>query len=180
MISYADNRDMTNEVIKQNLPHLHFKPEGYLSGGDEEFLDQFLDFIGRSGFDPRQLVYSGFDGSSASKGEEVPRYPYVFVMNEAAWRQAITHREENPAEYAEGWDTPCIGLYDKQQLVHVYSSDIDLEDIHDRVELGAIERGEQLADIPEGSAVKEAVIHQGYPETSPTDALVGLVFIDEA
>lgn len=169
---------MRHEALKQKIPKLHFKPEGYISSNSEEFLDAMLELLRAEGFDPDNLIYSGFDGTKAARGEEIPKYEYIFAMNEAGWREAIKKDDSNPAEYADGWQTPCIGLYDRSQLAHVYSADIDLEDINDRVELKHIRISNNLADLPLAKPIEEAVVHKNYPDSSPTDALVGLVYLD--
>lgn len=170
---------MPHERRKQkNIRQLRFKPEGYVSPGDTEFLDELLDTLKASGFDPEGLVFSGFDGTEAAKGQPMPKYSYIFAMNEAGWKAAVKDHEENPAEYAEGWDTPCIGLYDRGQLTHVYSSNIDQKDLDERVELTNIKLGDNLADLPPETPVQEAVVHKDYPNASPSDALVGVVFLE--
>lgn len=168
----------------KKIPEIHFRPEGYISGHDEEFLDQLLETLAQHGYSPAELVYSGFEGKNLVKGQAIERYPYVFAMNEAGWRSAIKYGEENPAVYAEGWDVPCIGLYDRHQLAHVYSSDLidsgDIEElVEGRVELTNIKPGELLGRLPPDAPIEEAVVHRNYPEQSPTDALVGLVFIED-
>lgn len=168
---------MPHEAIKQKIPQLHFKPEGYLSSGDAEFLDELKTFLEANGFDPGDLIYSGFDATEVAKGEPVPRHPFIFAMNEAAWRNAVKYRETNPAGYAEGWETPCIGLYDRNQLAQAYAYGIKLENIDDRVELSRIELGANLEDLPP-DPIEEAVVHKDYPDRSPTDALVGLVYLE--
>lgn len=168
---------MSNEKIKQKFKELHFKPEGYLSSGDEDYLDELISAIKASGIDSETLVYSGFDGTDISKGGSVPRHPYIFAMNEAGWRNAIKYRETNPAQYAEGWETPCIGLYDKHQLAQAYSYGIKLEDVNERIELSKIDMGAKLDELPHGP-VEEAVVHKNYPHASPTDALVAIVYLE--
>lgn len=170
---------MQHEEIAQKLPQLHFNPEGYVSPSDVEFMDQFFSMLRSNGYDPEGLVFSGLDGTKFARGEPVPRYQAIFAMNEAGWKKAIKTHYQNPAQYAEGWETPCIGLYDKQQLAQVYSADHHIEDVNERFELSGIKLGEALADLPAGEPVEEAVAHRDYPNGSPTDALVGLVFIDE-
>lgn len=167
------------EVLEHRVPELHFKPEGYKSSGDAEYLEGLLDKLKNEGFEPQTLVFSGFDGTQVAGGEQLPRYPYIFGMNEAAWRQAIKYREANPAEYAQGWQTPCIALYDKQQLAQVYSSVMHLSEIEDRIELSGIDVGEPLSELDPGVPVQEALVHKDYPDGSPSDALVGLVYLDE-
>ena len=178
---------MGREVTKpKRMPKMHFRPEGYASSGAEDFLEGLLAELREKGYEPDDLVFSGFDGTAVARGEAVPRYPCIFVMNEAGWRQAVKYREQNPADYAEGWETPCLGLYYRHQLVHVYSAglaeagfDIDDDTLHGRVELGDIELGDALDVLAPSTPVEEAVVHRDYPDGSPTDALVGVVFIDQ-
>lgn len=170
---------MRHEAVKHKIPELHFKPEGYASTGDAEFLDELLGMLRAKGFDPNSLVFSGFDGTSVARGETIPRHLSIFGMNENGWRKAIKELESNPAEYAEGWDTPCIGLYDKSQLAEVYSADFltDYEDTESRIELGNISIGEYLSELGPEAPIEEALVHKDYPEGSPVDALVGLVYL---
>jgi hypothetical protein len=180
---------MRHEALKQNIPHLKFIPEAYYSSSDPEFLDAFLELLRKNNFDPDQLVFSGFEGKDFVRGGEIPKYPYIFAMNEAGWREVRRPGEQNPADYAQGWDIPCIGLYDKTQLAEIYSSNIELGDQDDlddqddmlesRVKLSDITLGHALADMPTDKPVVEAVAHKDYPNGSPTDALVGLVFIQD-
>lgn len=167
------------EALKPEIPILHFAPEGYVSGSDPEFLDGFIQALKSAGFDPQQLVFSGFDGTQLAQGEPMPRHEAIFVMNESGWRQALKYKETNPAQYAEGWETPCIGLYDKNQLVHVYSHGFKDTPPDDRAMLTDIKFGAPLDQIRPGEPVEEAIVHKAYPDASPTDALVGVVFLDE-
>ena len=170
-----------SESLKHRVRKMHFKPEGYVSSGDIECLKIFLEKIGAWGFEPDDLVFSGFDGASILRGEPIPQHPSIYAMNEAGWRMAIKGLEANPAEYAEGWETPCIGLYDKSQLAEVYSADFlnDFDDMDSRVELGNVSISQYLADLGPEVPVEEALVHKNYPEGSPIDALVGLVYIDK-
>jgi hypothetical protein len=169
-----------HEAIKPKIPEMHFKPEGYVSSGSDEFLEAFLDELKTNGYETKDLVFSGFDGTDVASGEEVPRHPYIFAMDVAGWRTANRRVVENPATYAEGWKIPCIGLYDKNQLAEVYYgvTEQDLEDLNSRIELSDISLGRRLNELPPGTVVEEAVAHVNFPDASPTDALVGLVFLD--
>ena len=195
---------MRHEAVKQKIPELHFKPEGYISSDSAEFLDEFLGFLRSKGLDPESLVFSGFEGKSIAKGEPLPRDPSIYGMNEAGWREAIRLHEENPAGYAKGWYVPCIGLYDRDQLSHLYPHEsvnhpINIEEtgltqvevggnvydvdgvpefIDKRIEFTSADPGEPLANLPPDLLVKEEVAHIDFPEGSPTDALVSLVYID--
>lgn len=168
---------MSHETLKQKITELHFKPEGYASSGNEDFLDELIGLLETNGFDRENLVYSGFDGTDLAKGKTLPRHPYIFAMNETGWRNAIKYHETNPAQYAEGWETPCIGLYEKNQLAQAYAYGIKLENLNDRIELSRIEVGTKFEGMPIGP-IEEAVVHKDYPEASPTDALVGLVYLE--
>lgn len=172
---------MSHEKPKQRIPEVEFKSEGYVSSADVEFLDKFLETLKAKGFEPDELVFSGFDGTSTTKGEAIPRHSSIYGMNEAGWRKAIKELDANPAEYAEGWDTPCIGLYDKSQLAEVYSADLltDYEDTESRIELGNVSIGEYLSDLGLDVPVQEALVHKDFPGGSPTDALIGLVYLDK-
>lgn len=171
---------MRRELVKEKTPELRFKPEGYISTGNPEFLDELLSMLRGRGFDPDNLVFSGFDGTNLARGEVMPRHPTIFGMNEAGWRKAIKKLDSNPAEYAEGWDMPCIGLYDRSQLAEVYSADVlnDYEDTEGRIELGNISISEYLSDLRSDVPIQEALVHKDFPEGSPTDALIGLVYLD--
>lgn len=171
---------MQHEALQHKLPELHFRPEGYTGSGDEEFLNQLLSFLSARGLEPDQLLFSGFDGTKLKKGEPMPRYNAVFAMNEAGWREALRLRDLNPASYAEDWDTPCIALYDKGSLAEAYSYDFDNADSEEdtRLEFKNIVVGEALSDVPADKGLEEAFVHKDYPDGSPTDALVGLVFIE--
>jgi hypothetical protein len=169
---------MSQEKINKKIPEIRFKPEGYVSSSSEEFLDEFLEALKTRGFKPEDLIFSGFDGALPVQSESAPEH--IFGMNEAGWRGAIKHFVSNPADYAEGWDTPCIGLYDRTDLAEIYSADFpdDYEDAQSRIKLENIVVGERLADLELDVPIKEGLVHKDFPEGSPTDALVGLVYLD--
>jgi hypothetical protein len=175
---YVSIACVKHEIEKPEIPRLYFKPEGYTSTADPELLDGLLELLRANGLDPAELVFSGFDGTAIKHGEPLPQYDHIHAMNEAAWRKAIENHEENPAEYADGWDTPCIGLYDIHQLAHVYSSKMNLADVNERIQLSDVVLGDPLDDIPPGEPVEEAVVHKNYPESPVTSAVVGLVFLE--
>ena len=54
----------------------------------------------------------------------------------------------------------------------------DLDDLDSRIELGNVSICQHLADLGPEVPVEEALVHKNYPDGSPTDALVGLVYID--
>lgn len=168
---------MKHEMLRQKIPNLRFQPEGYLSSGSEEYFDELMVMLKEAGFDTARLVYSGFDGTDIARGAPLPRHPYIFAMDETGWRKAVKYHESNPAQYAEGWETPCLGLYDRDQLAQAYAYGIKLENVNDRIELSDIEIGAKLQQEPLGP-VDEAVVHKDYPDASPSDALVGLVYLD--
>jgi hypothetical protein len=101
-------------------------------------------------------------------------------MNEAGWREAIRNKTETPAKYAEKYTVPCIGVYDINLLREVLCASSDDQEItiEDRFELGDIEFGDALASLPPSRPFCDAVSHINYPNQSPTDALLALVFID--
>ena len=171
---------MSPETQTKKVHTLHIKPEGYYSPGDPEFLDQLKQQLADGGFNVEELLFSGFDGTGIKSVQDIPRHPYIFAMNEAGWRGALKIHEHNPAEYAEGFEVPCIGVYDKNQLCEIYASNIDQEiTLEDRVELKDIVLGDALKSMPPSQAVSEAIAHLNYPEGSPTDALLAMVFIEE-
>ena len=113
----------------------------------------------------------------------MPRYDHIFAKNEAAWLQAIEHNTLNPAQYAENYDVPCIGLYDKNQLTEAYdyktdTVEEDADGTVDRTVISGVQIGRWLRDMTPDELISEAVVHVDYPDGSPTDALVALVFIE--
>lgn len=170
---------MPSETLKpKRLKEIDFRPEGYLSSGDSDYLDELIARLSQEGLSSGDLVYSGFDATDYLSGQPMPRHDYIFAMDEKGWREAVKFRAENPAQYAEGWKTPCIGIYDKSQLAQAYSYNFEnAAETEGRIELSDITLGENLSDLPPGTPVEEAVVHKDYPNGSPTDALVGLVFL---
>lgn len=170
--------------LEPKVPELHFRPEGYVNTSGQEFLAEFMDFIESQGFNPSDLVFSGFGGSAIIKDGSIPRPPFIFIMNHAAWKDAASSHgvEPTPADYADGQDAPCIGLYDKNQLVHTESYDIgiDPENYAETTKVENIDpkKGELLSEIPADQEIKEVAVHKDYPASSPSDALVGLVFVE--
>lgn len=170
---------MRREALKSKIPELHFEPEGYTTSGDPEFLDQLLEYLRSSGYDPDNLLFSGIEGKEISGGKDIPRHGGVFAMNQAGWRKALNLKEANPAMYAaKKADVPCIALYDRDQMAHIYNHSIHQEEDGSNapIEIDDIEIGDALADLPLGDVVEEAVTHRYYPNALPADALVGLVF----
>jgi hypothetical protein len=162
------------------FPEGHFQPEGYLSDGSEEYLDQFLTAVEQMGLNPKELIFSGFDGTPLKHGWPPSKHPTIFGMNEMGWRQAVRGTEANPAEYASGWPAPCVGLYDKNLLAEAYTYDFPEEVEEDvRLDLSNVKMGRNLAEIDTEEALEEAFIHKDYPAKSPADALLGVIFLHE-
>ncbi len=171
---------MHQEALKQReIKEIHFKPEGYIADSGVEFLDQFIARLRAEHLNPDDLIFSGFDGLSISKGEALPRHPSIFGMNEAAWREAARLDDMNPAVYTRGSDKPCIGLYDRSQLAWAYSYGIKDGSIDDRMVLNNIVLGENLVELSPDVPVEEAIVHIDYPHRFPDEALVGLVFLED-
>ncbi|HUA13271.1 MAG TPA: hypothetical protein VL989_02110 [Candidatus Sulfotelmatobacter sp.] len=169
----------TPEKQTKQTPVLHMRPEGYFSATDPELLDQLKKELEEGGVIVSNPLFSGFDGAGIRSARDVPRTDAIFGMNEAGWREAIKLHEPNPFEYAEGYDVPCIGVYEGNELSEIYASDIDQDsDLSERIQLSDIEIGENLSSMPTNQPVREAVVHRHYPEGSPVDALVALVFVD--
>jgi hypothetical protein len=164
------------------IPEGHFHPEGYLSDGSEEYLDQFLAVVEQMGLNPKELIFSGFDGTPLKHGWPPSKLPTIFGMNQAGWREAShSHSVElSPAEYAMGQDAPCIGLYDKNLLAEAYTYDFP-EEVEDdiRLDLNNVKKGRDLAEIDNEEALEEAFIHKDYPIRTPDDALLGVIFLHE-
>lgn len=164
---------------------LEISLEGYQRTDDPEFLDALQNLLKVDGLDTSRLVYSGFDGSFIEEHKPCPRGPGTFAMNEAGWREALKAEHQCPAKYAEGWDAPCIGVYDGSLLREVYDADISdyPEDPYKRADIEIKEFGEDLKDLEPGTPVMEIVAHVNYPddpEASPTDALLRLVIIKDS
>jgi hypothetical protein len=162
------------------IPEGHFQAEGYLSDGSEEYLDQFLTSVEEMGLNPKELIFSGFDGTPLKHGWPPSKHLTIFGMNEAGWRQATKGLDANPAEYASGWPTPCIGLYDKKLLAEAYTYDFP-EEVKDdeRLDLNNVKKGRDLSGVNNEEALEEAFIHKDYPVRTPDDALLGVIFLHE-
>lgn len=167
---------MNPEKFTQPTPEFNFIPEGYVGPSDPEYLEQFLDFLKQQGIESSDVVFSGFDGINAAVGEEIPRYTHVNVMNEGGWREAIEAKVWTPAKYAEGGHTPCIAVYDKHLLTSIYSYTSESDGAVDANDLESVVAGDRLTDLSPDVPVCGEVIHINYPEGSPTDAIVALVF----
>lgn len=170
---------MLHEHQKQNIPVLHFQAEGYVSTKDIEFLDQFNQFLENHGINPDELVFSGFDGTNISGPQDMQHHLTIYVMNQAGWKDAVKYHKENPADIADGFEVPVIGLYKKSDLSEVISGEIkDTTNTDDRIELDDVKLSNPLNELSSDVPISEAVVHKNYPDSSPTDALVGLIFID--
>jgi hypothetical protein len=76
-------------------------------------------------------------------------------------------------------------LYEKSQLADARPRVVDPVDFDEegfnynqRIKLDDIEKRENLEDLPADKVIEETVVHKDFPDASPTDALVGLVFLD--
>lgn len=167
----------------------HIKLIGYESTGDAKFFERLKALLKKHGFNLEDLFYSGFDGTDIDNG--IPRYPYIFGMNEPGIIDAIKFGDENPAQFAQHFKEWCIGVYDKKGLVEPYSYEVDqelgcvdeayqdTEPYLERVKLINIKYGIPLTELDPGQPVAEAVIHKDYPKGSPTDCLLCIVIIDQ-
>lgn len=171
------------EVVKDKKlpPILKFQPEGYVSTHDLEYLDGLKKKLREEGVEKENLVYCGIDGSflnSASK--EMPERYASYGMNEAGWIETIRLGESSPAKHAEGKETPCIAVYDGDQLSEIYSWKITHEDkdiIEGTMGFEDVELGDALKDLSPTHAVTEGVAHVNYPNQPVNDALLCLVLV---
>lgn len=157
-----------------------FKPEGYVSDGSMEYFEQLSAALEKLGYDPKNLIYSGFDGTPLKHGWPPSKHPTIFGMNHTGWLRAARGTDNNPAEYALNWPIPCIGLYDRSQLAEAYTYDLpeDLEE-DSRLDLANIKRGRNLDEIDTDEALEEAFIHKDYPNKTPDDALLGVIYLHD-
>ena len=177
---------MSPEINGKKIPELDFKPEQVVTEDDPEFFEELCAFLESKGYKPEDLVYSGFDGEPIKRGKEIPRYPYIFAMNVPGWKHALETGQESPAVYAFGVSkVPVLGLYEKSQLadarprvIEPVGFDEEGFNYNQRIQLDDIEKRENLADLPDDKVIDETVVHKDFPDGSPTDALVGLVFLD--
>jgi len=166
---------------------MHFIPEGYVSDTGEEFYQQFADTLRNHGFEPLQLVFSGTDAVLAldEQGRPKPSPEAVFGMNEVGWLDAAKHHDMTPASYAdkENGEHPCILLYERSQLAEAKTYDVhmvDKEDPTSGVRATNVVPGTKLEDLPIEKIVNEVVIHKDFPDALPSEAMVGLVYLEEA
>lgn len=177
----------SHETQKPKLRIMRFTPEGYVSDTGEEFYEQFAEVVRSRGFDPLQLVFSGTDAALAldEHGRPKPSPQAVFGMNQAGWLYAAKHHDMTPASYAdkdEG-EQPCILLYDRSQLAEAKTYDVYMEDSEDpasRVRATNVVPGAKLEDLPLEKIVNEVVIHKDFPDALPSEALLGLVYLEDA
>lgn len=177
----------SHETQKPKLRIMRFTPEGYVSDTGEEFYEQFAEVVRSRGFDPLQLVFSGTDAALAldEHGRPKPSPQAVFGMNQAGWLDAAKHHDMTPASYAdkdEG-EQPCILLYDRSQLAEAKTYDVYMEDSEDpasRVRATNVVPGAKLEDLPLEKIVNEVVIHKDFPDVLPSEALLGLVYLEDA
>jgi hypothetical protein len=177
---------MQHEALKQKIPEIHFKPEGYVHLDDNDFLEQFTTELTKEGLDPGKLVFRGADATNIFESDgSFKRPPGIFAMDEPTWKREAekSFGETTPAGYTKFAETPCILLYDLQQLAEAYDYKLELdpEDPSRIVRIYDIKPGDALTDLPAGKSIEEVVIHKDYPENpvaSPTDALAGIVYLD--
>ena len=176
---------MSPETKKPNKPaEIHFKPEGYTPPDSIEFFEQLVGKLREAGFNPDEIIYSGADASYLfEKDGSVKRPNAIFAMNETGWVRAAKSHETTPAGYADSGDEPRIALYDRSQLAHAYSYHVDQDesDYYAPIPITDIVPGDALAGRPSSEVINEVVIHKDYPQNpdaSPTDALLGIVFLD--
>ena len=108
-----------HEKQKPKVPELHLKFDTWVEPSDPEFLDALVELIANNGFNPDELVFSGFDGTPLLEGKPLKRNAGIYAMNLTGWRRTLNQPgKNNPAMYAG--EVPCIGLYDASQLAEVY------------------------------------------------------------
>jgi hypothetical protein len=168
-----------HEAPKHKIPQLHFQPEQFATEDDPEFFDELLLFLQDHKYDTDNLLYSGFDAQELIMGRGIPKYDVIYAMNEAGWRKALKLRTENPASHAFGAKVPALGLYDRTQLAEARPHGMvqDLDSYSERIGHSEIEKRESLTDLPADRVIEETVVHKDYPGASPTDALLGIVFL---
>lgn len=174
------------ETKTPKLRIIHFSPEGYISDTGEEFYEQFAQLLKDHGFDPLQLIYSGTDAGLVldEHGHPKPSPEAIFGMNQTGWLDAAKHHDMTPASYAdkEGGERPCILLYDRSQLAGAKDYDVHMEDAEDYTSAVRVENvlpGAKLKDLPLEKIVNEAIIHKDFPDGRPSDAMLGLVYLEE-
>lgn len=166
------------------VPEIHFKPEGYVSTDDIEFLEQLVEKLRENGLNPDDLIYSGMDASHLYEADGTVKRPSaIFAMNETGWVRAAKSHGSTPAGYAAGGNNPRIALYNRNQLAHAYSYKLhqDEKDYNAPITITDIVPGDALAGRPQSEVVEEVVIHKDYPQNqdaSPTDALLGVVVFE--
>lgn len=172
-----------HEAVKPKIPEIHFMPEGYVDPDGPEFLEQLLQKLREVGFDITNLVFCGVDGALIySQDGSIEKPNAIFAMNETGWRDAITKGVITPAGYVKkDADVPCIALYDARHLAEPESYKLrqNLENYWEPVQIYNIVPGDDLAPIIPSDSAQEVIIHEGFPDASPSDVLVGLVFIEE-
>ena len=178
---------MSPEIKKpKKILEIHFAPEGYISDTSEEFYQQLAELLVNHGLDPNQLIFSGTDAGLVldERGIPKPSPQAIFGMDQVGWLDATKHHDMTPASYAdkEGGERPCILLYERSQLAEAKRYDVSMEDDEDytsAVRATNIVPGDKLEDLPQEHRVNEVVIHKDFPDALPSDALVGLVYIED-
>jgi hypothetical protein len=182
-------KQTAHEPSRPKKRKFHFRPEGYVHPDDIEFLEQFVEFLqeerlaGRFGFTPDELIYSGIDASKILAAGVKQKAEAVFAMNEVCWKRNAEkpHGKTTPGGYAKDATRPAILLYERNQLAHAseYKLRLDPEDPTQIVEIYDIVPGQLLINEQIDEDVEEVVIHKDYPHKSPTDALVGIVYLED-
>ena len=156
-------------MAKYPFPVVRFEVPDIVSSGDDEYLDLLNETLQRDAdqVDLSLAAYRGFDGAfTNSRQRTLPRASTIFVMNDSGRRRANQSGERNPAQYAEDYDVPAIGVYDMSKLRRIseYAADSTPAAI-----------GEALTSSGLTFPVNEEVVHMDYPQTSVNDALAALV-----
>ncbi|HEX5395445.1 MAG TPA: hypothetical protein VFW52_03800 [Candidatus Saccharimonadales bacterium] len=171
---------METAPIPQELIKAEFKPDGYVSPSDPEYIEQFAAFLESLGLNPDDFIYSGFNGIGIKHGWPPDEHQVIFGMDLAGWQETYQthHTENNPAEYASGQDAPCIGIYKLKELAKAYHfnpPEVSQENLDDKM---LIEINELYLDKDDDDSQElEGAFTHKDPYKTTKDALVGVVFL---
>ena len=184
------------EVSGREIPVFSVRREGFpapnrresrlSSNMDIEFLASFLRALVDHSLVSSDLVFSGINGEGIKKKPQAPVLPQGpnWVMDEKTWRKGLTYTTpSSPADYAERYAIPCIGIYDMGQVRIV--NEIDGEKLRSHQISDFAREGfditrplRALRNENPDAEIYDPVVHIDHPDGSLADALQGVAFLE--
>jgi hypothetical protein len=185
------------EVKRLSLNELYFRPEigtlppspnkEMLIAYETAFLSQLTDFLmeeylsERLDFVPDELVYCALDQPiEVGINSPLKRTDRIKVTNEVGWKRSVENQVTTPFGEIRRGKKAVIGLFEKNQLsIPSYESKKAKRRQKVTEIYTIVPRKDLIRSYASDPLNDEVVIHKDYPDKSPIDALVGIIYIDD-